>query len=253
MTSTPTATHSIEATTALLQAELPQLEEQQITLQKELAAVSERLETVRAALAALSALSATVVPAPRAAEPVVEPPLAEEVPAEPVTDVAAAAGEPVTGSAVPDDTAELPPAVEDGTATKSGRPRASRKSAAASKPSKAKRPTASASRRRPAKNAPTTPAKSVKSKAKTAGTARRSAASTAPAEAAPESGGLTEQVIAVLTRHADTALRARDVAQALGRDDSAGNINTVRSTLDRLVATSRAHRAGRGLYQSPTG
>ncbi|WP_311137080.1 hypothetical protein [Streptomyces sp. I6] len=60
-------------------------------------------------------------------------------------------------------------------------------------------------------------------------------------------------MIAVLSRHPGTALRARDVARALGRDDSAGNINTVRSTLDRLVATSRAHRAGRGLYQTPTG
>ncbi|MEV5384485.1 hypothetical protein [Streptomyces sp. NPDC052721] len=61
----------------------------------------------------------------------------------------------------------------------------------------------------------------------------------------------TEQVIAVLARNPDIALRARDVAEALGRDESAGSINAVRSTLDRLVATSRARRAGRGLYQAP--
>jgi hypothetical protein len=60
----------------------------------------------------------------------------------------------------------------------------------------------------------------------------------------------TEQVIAVLARHPTTALRARDVAEALGRDESAGSINAVRSTLDRLVGTSRAHRVGKGLYRA---
>ncbi|MFF2382068.1 hypothetical protein [Streptomyces sp. NPDC058108] len=70
---------------------------------------------------------------------------------------------------------------------------------------------------------------------------------------APELQGrrFTEQVIAVLTRDPDAVLRARDIAEALGRDESAGSINAVRSTLDRLVATSRAHRVGRGRYQAP--
>lgn len=72
-----------------------------------------------------------------------------------------------------------------------------------------------------------------------------------PAPATQDSGGLTEQVVAVLSQSPDSPMRARDVAQALGRDSSTGAINTVRSTLDRLVATSRAARAGRGLYQAP--
>lgn len=62
----------------------------------------------------------------------------------------------------------------------------------------------------------------------------------------------TEQVIAVLMHRPHAALRARDVAEALGRDENAGSINAVRSTLDRLVATSRARRVGKGLYQAPT-
>ncbi|MFI8370027.1 hypothetical protein [Streptomyces sp. NPDC085466] len=70
------------------------------------------------------------------------------------------------------------------------------------------------------------------------------------APAAKGSAGFTEQVIAVLARTPETPLRARDVAQALGRDSSTGAVNAVRSTLDRLVATSRAARAGRGLYQA---
>ncbi|WP_432100795.1 hypothetical protein [Streptomyces sp. WAC 04229] len=61
----------------------------------------------------------------------------------------------------------------------------------------------------------------------------------------------TDEVIDVLARNPRVALRARDVAKALGRDEDSGSINAVRSTLDRLVATSRAQRAGRGLYQAP--
>ncbi|PRH77646.1 hypothetical protein C6N75_19070 [Streptomyces solincola] len=64
-------------------------------------------------------------------------------------------------------------------------------------------------------------------------------------------GGLTEQVAAILAAHGGEPMRARDVAALLGRDTSNNAINTVRGTLDRLVATSRAHRAGRGLYQAP--
>ncbi|MFB8776451.1 hypothetical protein [Streptomyces broussonetiae] len=75
----------------------------------------------------------------------------------------------------------------------------------------------------------------------------------APTAPAAESLGsrFTDQVIAVLARDPGAALRARDVAEVLGRAQSAGTINAVRSTLDRLVATSRARRVGRGLYQAP--
>jgi hypothetical protein len=45
-------------------------------------------------------------------------------------------------------------------------------------------------------------------------------------------------------------VRARDVAAALGRDADSGSINAVRSTLDRLVASSRIQRVGRGLYRT---
>ncbi|MFD7282170.1 hypothetical protein ACFV80_35375 [Streptomyces sp. NPDC059862] len=82
---------------------------------------------------------------------------------------------------------------------------------------------------------------------------KRDAGSEAAFLAEPVSRGssFTEQVIAVLARNRDVALRARDVAEAIGRAESAGTINAVRSTLDRLVATSRARRVGKGLYQAP--
>ncbi|MDQ0847345.1 hypothetical protein [Streptomyces sp. V1I6] len=231
-----TSDHSIATTTAMLQTELPQLEEHQQALQKELEQVTERLESVRGALTALNALAGTTLPQPRTEVPAPTD-TAVEAPTEPANDpTPEPVPAPVDEALPPNDTAV--PAQK-----KASSPRRS--------PSKA----GAAPRRKAAPKAADEPApkrrrtkKAVGGKATTAKTAQE----TAPVEAATQdAGGLTEQVIAVLADRPDTPLRARDVAQALGRDDTTGNINTVRSTLDRLVATSRAHRAGRGLYQAP--
>ncbi|MFI8183783.1 hypothetical protein OG539_05995 [Actinacidiphila glaucinigra] len=63
-------------------------------------------------------------------------------------------------------------------------------------------------------------------------------------------GRLTEQILEYLATTGGAEVRAREVAAALGRDENAGSINAVRSTLDRLVGTSRVRRAGRGLYRA---
>ncbi|MEU9336575.1 hypothetical protein AB0D49_25975 [Streptomyces sp. NPDC048290] len=63
-------------------------------------------------------------------------------------------------------------------------------------------------------------------------------------------GKLTEQILAYFAEAGDVDVRARDIAAALGRDTDSGSINAVRSTLDRLVGTSRVHRVGRGLYRA---
>lgn len=63
-------------------------------------------------------------------------------------------------------------------------------------------------------------------------------------------GKLTEQIMEYFAEAGDADVRARDVAAALGRDTDSGSINAVRSTLDRLVGTSRIRRAGRGLYHA---
>ncbi|MEV1082434.1 hypothetical protein AB0I98_30055 [Streptomyces sp. NPDC050211] len=63
-------------------------------------------------------------------------------------------------------------------------------------------------------------------------------------------GKLTEQIMAYFAEVGDVDVRARDVAAALGRDTDSGSINAVRSTLDRLVGTSRVQRIGRGLYRA---
>ncbi|MEU9355580.1 hypothetical protein AB0D65_32425 [Streptomyces griseoloalbus] len=63
-------------------------------------------------------------------------------------------------------------------------------------------------------------------------------------------GRLTEQIMEYFAQVGDADVRARDVAVALGRATDSGSINAVRSTLDRLVGTSRVRRSGRGLYRA---
>ncbi|MFE5549177.1 hypothetical protein ACFQ71_35885 [Streptomyces sp. NPDC056534] len=227
MPSTSTGIPSFDATTAALEAELPQLEQLQQDLEKELAAVSDRVLSVRAALTALLALADT--PAPRAVQEQVQvqeadpEPKPKSEPAQTQTQTQAeseAAVEAASETVTPEESGSVP-APRKATASRSTRERKA--------PPRARR----------GKERPST---------------KKPRVTPAPQETpSPTQGstGLTEQVAAVLTQSPDSPMRARDVAKALGRDSSTGAINTVRSTLDRLVATSRADRAGRGLYQAP--
>ncbi|MEV7074295.1 hypothetical protein [Streptomyces sp. NPDC093990] len=76
------------------------------------------------------------------------------------------------------------------------------------------------------------------------------ASSRAEADEPRSYGALTEQILEYFAGVGDAEVRARDVAAALGRDTDSGSINAVRSTLDRLVGSSRVRRAGRGLYRA---
>ncbi|KUJ41175.1 hypothetical protein AB0N87_09680 [Streptomyces sp. NPDC093228] len=72
----------------------------------------------------------------------------------------------------------------------------------------------------------------------------------ADTDAQKKYGMLTEQIMEYFATVGDSDVRARDVAAALRRDTDSGSINAVRSTLDRLVGTSRIQRTGRGLYRA---
>ncbi|OKK03795.1 hypothetical protein AMK26_20510 [Streptomyces sp. CB03234] len=255
MPNSATAAGSIETTTALLREELPQLEQHQQALEKDLAAVTERLESVRSALTALQALSTVAIPAPRsevradageAVQSAVATPEAEPVSeAVPEAEVAPEA----ELETVPETELEKAPETETATAQDAPAPRTRRATASGRKSTAkktTKRTTKPAAKPRQAKKTDT----AKKTTAVKAPKARKTAAKDS-SPAPDNTGGLTDQVAAVLARSGDTPLRARDVAKELGRDDTTGAINTVRSTLDRLVATSRARRAGRGLYQAP--
>ncbi|MEW2572646.1 hypothetical protein [Streptomyces sp. NPDC047070] len=94
------------------------------------------------------------------------------------------------------------------------------------------------------------PSESAGAREKHTSRAARASRSKAPEQQQQQYGQLTEQIIEYFTHVADREVRARDVAAALGRDTDSGTINAVRSTLDRLVGTSRIQRAGRGLYRA---
>ncbi|MFE4059564.1 hypothetical protein ACFXP3_25290 [Streptomyces sp. NPDC059096] len=247
MTSTSRTPGTIEATTALLRSELPQLESHQQALEKELATVTERLESVRTALGALQALSPVAeadgavapVAAPVVAEPAPEPRLVaprtapESVPAEEPTAAEAPAKEAPAAKAPAEKAPARGKARGAARTTKAAAGSETRtKAGTAAKPAKE-------TKRRPAKK--TAPAKSAKA---------APAKKTAPTAGDPQGAGLTDQILAILAAAGGDPVRARDVAAQLGRDATPGSINAVRSTLDRLVGTSRAHRAGRGLYQA---
>ena len=218
MTSASGTPDSVGTTTALLKTELPRLEAHQQSLEKELAAVTDRLESVRSALTALVALS----DAPR------------------VLEKTASAATPADEVPEAEHTAEQSsPAEAETAAPARGKARKSAAGAKAGTKADAKKETA----KRPAAKKSSTP-----KSAKAAVAEKPAKASSAAQDKGPS--GLTEQVVEILANAGGDAVRARDVAAALGRDDSPGNINAVRSTLDRLVATSRADRAGRGLYRT---
>lgn len=80
--------------------------------------------------------------------------------------------------------------------------------------------------------------------------AERPVSASADTDGPKKYGMLTEQIMEYFAEVGDVDVRARDVAAALGRDSDSGSINGVRSTLDRLVGTSRIQRTGRGLYRA---
>ncbi|MFH9355629.1 type IV toxin-antitoxin system AbiEi family antitoxin domain-containing protein [Kitasatospora sp. NPDC017646] len=69
----------------------------------------------------------------------------------------------------------------------------------------------------------------------------------APAPGRRTTGATSDSVLSVL---ADTQapLRAREVTARLGIEESADNVNAVRTMLERLAKAGRAQRPGRGLY-----
>ncbi|MEE1751552.1 hypothetical protein [Streptomyces sp. SP18CS02] len=248
---TTTTPGSIAATTALLQEELPRLENQQQTLEKELATVTGRLESVRAALSALHSLTETApVDQPTAtSEPKTEP--VSEAASEPTADPASspsteaelATGPKASSSMEEQSVADIPAPRKPRRARASASAGKTRKAAAGKKDARAAKPAAAQKEPQPAAKKT---ARSPQPKAKAA-----KAAKATPAATVDNSGaGLTEQVLRVLSSSGDNAVRSRDVAQELGRDASSNSINAVRSTLDRLVATSRAQRVGPGLYRA---
>ncbi|MFV8131623.1 hypothetical protein [Streptomyces syringium] len=254
----------IETTLELLRTELPQLEKHQQTLETDLAVVTERLESVRLALRSLEALA----PAPLARA---------------ATAVSSGSAVPAVPSGSPDSVGEqgseaaqapapvAPPrqAMEEKSQATRGKKATGEAKPAAGKATGGRKRTASTAESKVPR--PRTAKKTVAAKkqpAKKTAVVKKEAKATAPkeipagagkaAQATPaeqpkkRASGLTKDVVAHLAK-AGAPVKAREVNLALGRDDTNGSINAVRTSLERLVKAGQAHRPGRGLYQATTG
>lgn len=252
------ADSSVGSTIEVLEAELPQLQKQQEALKGDLEAVTKRLEAVSTALSSLQSLSTSAVPeqggngAPVAvAEPVAQPA------AEPATEATAEATEPesaedtaTTGRTSATRKAAIGRQRSGGKAGKA--PATGRGTKAAAKKTAAKKTAAKSVAKAP-KSAKAT----VKATKATAKTAKSTKAAEKPAEKATKdtattserSTGLADSVLTAL-RKAGRPMRASEVNEALGRDESRTNVNSVRNTLERLRSSDRAQRSGRGLYEA---
>lgn len=251
-------THNgMASTIELLQAELPQLESRQQALEKDLAAVSERLESVRTALRSLQALAtvpsqgtpaapaepaAEAVHAPAAADASASAPAAEPAaPAKPAASSEPAADEAPAKAAGRRRKAPVPaPRAVDGDATTGDA--ATEDAPAVKKPGR-RRAGGAAKTQRPAGRA----AKPAASKP-----AAGPAAKPAKPTAAKRAVGLMDGVMECLSKSAEP-MRAGEVNKILGREQTAGSINAVRTALERLAKASRVERVGRGLYRSAAG
>ncbi|GAA3482093.1 hypothetical protein [Streptomyces yanii] len=82
--------------------------------------------------------------------------------------------------------------------------------------------------------------------------APRAKAGKKKAPPAKRAKGLTDGVVEILSK-AKSAMKASEVNQALGRPETAGQVEAVRGTLERLVKAAQARRTGRGLYEAAQG
>jgi hypothetical protein len=208
MVSVSHTAHNIEITAESLQEDLARLEIQKQALERELAAVVAHLGSVQRALNALEALMHGAAQ-PQAAD----------------TPAAVSTKRPRTSAPVPQQEGTRSSESADGaTVTRGGRTQQSAVSRRDGRDS-ASPAVANAASRTP--GPPHTSGDGDDDK---------------------KYGKLTEQILEYFAGAGDADVRARDVAAALGRDKDSGSINAVRSTLDRLVGTSRIRRTGRGLY-----
>ncbi|WP_236573075.1 hypothetical protein [Streptomyces sp. GS7] len=226
-----------------LESTLPELEAQEKQLRGELNDVVQRVTSARHALEHLRVLTGAAAPleqsAPLATVGADDAPAAEASAAP--TSVETTSVEPAGDSAGQDSPEPVVPAGPEPVAEPAG-------VAAAAVPS----PRAASSRAKTGTAKKRTAKKAAAKKAAAPATARaRKAASkpAAPAQPAAEStGGLLDAALKVL-RKSNGPLRAREINEALGREATPGQIESVRNTLDRVAKQQKlVTRPGRGTY-----
>ncbi|WP_063734686.1 hypothetical protein [Streptomyces sp. RTd22] len=262
------ADNSVGSTIEALKAELPQLEKQQEALKGDLDAVTQRLEVVSTALSSLQALSGAALPQAGNGD-IAEAKAAGNTATEAATEAEpklAAEAAPATRTPAATRKAAIGRQRSKAKSTTSGRAtktatKAAGKKTAAKKP--AKKAAAKDTTKATAKDATKTTAKATtKATTKAAKPTEKSAQTSEKATAkatektakaagtsSERSTGLAESVLGALKK-AGRPMRASEVNDALGRDETRTNVNSVRNTLERLRTTDRAKRSGRGLYEA---
>ncbi|MGW2375388.1 type IV toxin-antitoxin system AbiEi family antitoxin domain-containing protein [Kitasatospora sp. NPDC001683] len=235
-------------TIAQLQAELPGIEARRRRLEDELAAAVARENAVRGAIEGLQALAG--LPASQDITPVRSIRAEADAfvgvrPQQLAAEIEAAldrGGEPAEKTTVGTDTV-----------TKTAKKTTAKKAVPAKKTTAKK---AAPAKKTTAKNA--TPAKKTAAKKTAAapgtgpvrtgaGPATEKSEKAAPVPGRRTTGATSDSVLALLA-DAQEPLRAREVIARLGIEESADNVNAVRTMLERLAKAGRAQRPGRGLY-----
>ncbi|PNE37182.1 hypothetical protein [Streptomyces noursei] len=218
-----------------LEGVLPTLEEQERHLRNQLDDVVQRATSARSALEHLRVLTGAEL-ADR--QPVTAGSVSAEAPAEAAgTAVQEAAGDNHAADAV----AAAPVAAEPETEAEPA--------VEASVVPQPRTATSPRTKRRPAKKAAAAAKKpaAAKPKAKKAA-AKRTVAEKQPVAQDKESGSLLDAALDVL-KNSGAPMRPRDINEALGRESTPGQIESVRNTLDRAVKkTDLVTRPGRGTY-----
>ncbi|GAA2690220.1 hypothetical protein [Streptomyces lunalinharesii] len=210
-----------------LEGVLPELEEQEQHLRSQLDAVVQRATSARSALEHLRVLTGAAVPDRQAVAvgsvTVTAPADAEAAGQEGSDEVRAAAP-------VADEPAAEPEG--EGAASVVPQPRAA---------------TSSRAKRRTAKKPAAKKAAPAKPQAKKAAP-KRAAVAKQPTTKEKDAGSLLGAALDVL-KGSGTPMRPRDINEALGREATPGQIESVRNTLDRAVKkTDLVTRPGRGTY-----
>lgn len=246
----------VGSTITLLETQLPAIREQRSRAEAELAAVTAEEEAITKALEGLRLLSGTSLDGPSV-------PSSEmtAAPSQAVQDRGPAAAEPVGKQAAPSpaEPAATATAAKKRTAAKPPAKKAATAKKTASAGARGTRVLASGAKKVAGKSAasaePAAAAKRVPT-ARKAAAKRGPAGGEAAAASAPQTGRRrkvadAENVLELLSQ-AGGPLRAREVIELLGLDAVEGNVNAIRTMLERLAKDNRAQRTGRGLYTVAT-
>ncbi|MFH9424263.1 hypothetical protein [Streptomyces sp. NPDC017529] len=228
---TPTVeTSALQQAISDLERQLPELTAREETLRNELREVEQHLASAQQALQHLRVLTGAASPEPATA-PEPEP----EVQQEPVDEAREGASQPPAGPEA------LAPAAE--AATTVPQPRTASKSAGTTRQAAAAGKKPATGKDKAASKKPRSSQAAAKKKTAAGSRATASAADERTKAASP----LLSAALTILQKHG-APMRPAEINTELGREDTAGQRESLRNTLERAVKAGLLKRPGRGQY-----